>query len=134
MSSGLLGNIRQAFWIHPGQIVNFSLFIDMNYNDQFLIQIKAAKLPIPYQEYRFHNKRRWRVDFMWKSPPVIFEIEGGVFSNGRHVRGIGFSRDCEKYNEATLLGYQLFRVTPEHILSGKALNWLERVIKVKKEE
>lgn len=39
------------------------------------------------------------------------EIEGGVWSRGRHVRGSGFEKDCEKHNEAAALGWSVFRFT-----------------------
>jgi len=54
------------------------------------------------------------------------EVEGAVFVAGRHTRGSGFLADCEKYNEATLLGWSVLRVTDRHIKSGLALDWLQR--------
>lgn len=59
--------------------------------------------------------RRWRFDFAWPAKKVAVEIEGGVFSGGRHTRGYGYQSDCEKYNAATMLGWKLIRLTSKMI-------------------
>lgn len=60
-------------------------------------------------EYHFHPERRWRADFAFVDERVLVEIEGGVWTRGRHTRGRGFVRDCEKYNAATLAGWAVLR-------------------------
>lgn len=67
--------------------------------------------PEPEQEYRFHPTRRWRFDFAWVDARVAVECEGGTWTRGRHTRGGGFEKDCEKYNSATAMGWRVFRVT-----------------------
>ena len=47
-------------------------------------------------EYRFHNSRKWRADFCNPLYKIIVEIDGAVWSNGRHTRGSGFIKDMEK--------------------------------------
>lgn len=64
-------------------------------------------------EFYFHPKRRWRFDYCCPELKIAVEIEGGAFSQGRHTRGVGFIKDMEKYNNATLLGYKLLRFTPD---------------------
>lgn len=64
-------------------------------------------------EYRFHPERRWRFDLASPIAKVAIELEGGVWSGGRHTRGIGFSGDCEKYNTAQLMGWRVFRFTTD---------------------
>jgi hypothetical protein len=73
-------------------------------------------------EYRFAPPRRWRADRAHVGAKVLIEIEGGMFSLvvGRHTRGAGYQKDCEKYNRAAALGWVVFRlatgmVEPEHI-------------------
>ena len=66
-------------------------------------------------EHRFHPKRRFRFDFAFLSRHVAVEIEGGHWSGGRHVRGTGFERDCEKYNLAASFGWVVLRFTPSMI-------------------
>jgi len=69
-------------------------------------------------EYRFHPVRRWKADY--RRGNVLIELEGGIYSGGRHNRATGYRGDCEKYNAATAMGYRVFRlatgmVTPEHV-------------------
>lgn len=71
-----------------------------------------AGLPAPEAEYRFHPTRRWRFDWAFPDQKVALEIEGGVWTGGRHTRGAGYVRDIEKYNHATLAGWRVLRVTP----------------------
>lgn len=70
-----------------------------------------ARTPEPEQEYRFYADRRWRFDFAWPDALVAVECEGGTWTHGRHVRGDGFRKDCEKYNKAAYFGWRVFRVT-----------------------
>jgi len=43
-------------------------------------------------------------------------------------RGAGFEADCEKYNEASLLGWTVLRFTPAMIQSGAAADVLKRAL------
>lgn len=91
-------------------------------------QIRATGLPEPVREYRFAPPRRWRVDFAWPNVALLVEVEGGHWTGGRHTRGAGFDKDCEKYNEAGLLAWRLIRVTSTHIKSGQAVEWIKRAL------
>ena len=59
---------------------------------------------------------------------VALEVDGGTWTQGRHTRGAGYERDCEKRNAATELGWRVYNVTPAMIRSGYALDLLERVL------
>lgn len=65
------------------------------------------------KEYRFHPVRKWRFDFAIPDHRIALEIEGGHWSGGRHVRGVGYRNDCEKYNEAVKLGWRVLRYTTD---------------------
>ncbi len=80
--------------------------------------------PDPTTELMFHPKRKWRLDFAWPTHMIAVEIHGGIHSGGRHTRGRGFVEDRAKMNEATLLGWTVLEVTPEHIKSGQLRAWL----------
>lgn len=62
-------------------------------------------------EHKFHPSRKWRFDLAIPSVKLAVEIEGAVYTNGRHTRGTGFLNDIEKYNEAAMLGWTLLRFT-----------------------
>jgi very-short-patch-repair endonuclease len=100
----------------------------MNLHEQrFLALIRAAGLPEPENEYRFHPVRRWRFDFAWPAHKVAVEIEGGRWVMGRHNHPQGFQNDCIKYNAAALLGWRVFRYTPEML--GDAVAQVEEALK-----
>lgn len=80
-------------------------------------------------EHRFHPKRMWRFDVAIPEIKLAIEVEGGVWIHGRHTRGSGFINDMEKYNSATSLGWRLLRCTPDHLLSSKFFNIVEKTIK-----
>ncbi|MFW6538912.1 hypothetical protein ACOCIZ_19145, partial [Acinetobacter baumannii] len=45
------------------------------------------------QEYKFHSKRKWRADFLITGTKILVEVEGGIWSGGRHTRGKGYIGD-----------------------------------------
>ena len=96
--------------------------------ETFALQLRAEKVPPPYREYRFHPTRRWRFDFAWPAQKVAVEIEGGVFSRGRHTRGSGFVKDCEKYNNAALMGWTVLRFAQPHLKDLSALRFTQRAL------
>ena len=88
-----------------------------------------AGLPSPVCEYGFHPARRCEVDWVFQDgcgKNIAVEVEGGIWSKGRHVRGKGFKSDMEKYNEAAILGWKILRFTPQEITSGVFLDTLKR--------
>jgi very-short-patch-repair endonuclease len=76
---------------------------------------EAAEGPPLQREFRFHEKRKCRADFAYLPGRVLIEIEGGIWVNGRHNRAAGFNADLEKYLEAGLSGWRVFRFGPDQI-------------------
>jgi hypothetical protein len=81
-------------------------------------------------QYKFHSERRWRMDFARPFPQdcitllkinllagVGIELEGGLWAKGGggHNRGSAYERDGEKFLEATLRGWIVFRLNPKQI-------------------
>lgn len=56
---------------------------------------------------------------------IAVEVEGGTWSGGRHTRGDGFEKDCEKYNTAALAGWRVLRFTGAQVQSGIAITVIE---------
>ena len=54
--------------------------------DQFFNWFRLLDLPEPEREYIFAPPRRWRFDFRWPGHMLAVEVEGGVYTNGRHNR------------------------------------------------
>ena len=94
--------------------------------EAFLEQVREAGLPEPEREYRFHPTRKWRFDFAWPEIKVAVEIEGSVWARGRHTRGSGYLGDIEKYNEATALGWRVYRVPAHDVESGAGIYYVSK--------
>lgn len=80
------------------------------------------------QELRFHPERRWRFDLAREDIKLAIEVDGAVWVQGRHTRGAGVEKDCEKLNAAAALGWTVLRVTPGMIQDGRALQQIEAVL------
>lgn len=97
-----------------------------------LDQIRLHGLPepsrhalVPAGELVFAPPRRWRFDLAWPDRLLAVEVDGGVWTQGRHTRGAGFVADCEKLNRAVVLGWRVLRFPGPHIKNGAAI----RVVK-----
>lgn len=88
------------------------------------VMAELVGFPEPKTELLFHPVRKWRFDYAWPLNMIALEIHGGIHSGGRHTRGKGFVEDRVKMNEATLLGWSVIEVTPEHIKTGQMRAWL----------
>ena len=75
-------------------------------------------LPLPEMEFKFHPTRKWRFDFAWPEWKIAVEIEGAVWTQGRHTRGSGFIKDMEKYSYANIMGWCVIRGTPQQLQDG----------------
>jgi len=94
--------------------------------EQILINHKIAGYET---EYVFAKPRRWRFDFAFPSKKIAFEVEGGGWVQGRHNRGPGFDADCQKYNQANLLSWDVYRITGSLMKIGYADEIVKRVFK-----
>lgn len=94
------------------------------------LALHMRSVGIEYErEVRFHPVRKWRFDFAIVDLKIGIECEGlGAPGASRHTANDGFTRDCEKYNAATLLDWAVLRFTWNMIKSGHALNDIERLI------
>lgn len=86
--------------------------------DCFSSACAAWGLPVPEREHLFHPTRKWRFDYAWPGQKVAVEVEGGIYTQGRHTRGKGYADDMEKYNAAALRGWTLLRYTPARLLDA----------------
>jgi len=103
----------KAVGVNPQKVVKPDLF---------------QNLPEPMEEHRFAPPRRWRFDYAWPDKKVALEVEGAVWTQGRHTRGSGFLKDMEKYNCAVLLGWRVIRCTPQTLRSVETRQMLAQLL------
>ena len=85
--------------------------------DALVFQIRAVGLPAPVREHKFPSPTaRWRFDLAWPDRHVAVEVDGGVWTGGRHVTGSGATKDAEKFSNAAALGW---RVLARHARAGR---------------
>lgn len=97
--------------------------------DLFTALVRADLGQECVREYRFHASRRWRFDYALPAHKIALEVEGGVWTGGRHTRAKGFMGDMEKYNTATVMGWRVLRTTPELLCTRSTLNMLREALK-----
>ena len=94
----------------------------MRYNQRVVeAYYRECGLPEPEFEWRFHPDRKWRFDLAWPGHRLALEVEGGVWTGGRHSRGKGMKADMEKYNAATLMGWRVLRCVPDDLCMAKTV-------------
>ncbi len=97
-------------------------------NKLFDAACEAHGIPVPVSEYEFALPRKWRFDYAWGEFDLALEIQGGLFTNGRHVRGAALLKEHEKLNEAACRGWRVLFATPADVESGKVFEWLKRAL------
>ena len=59
---------------------------------------------------------------------LAVEVQGGVWTRGRHSRGAGATRDAEKFSMAAVQGWRVLVVVEAQITSGEAVRWIEQAL------
>lgn len=85
-----------------------------------------------WAEWPFHPTRKWRFDYAFPEYKVAVEIDGGLWTGGRHSGGMGQKKDLEKLNAAAELGWLVLHYTPAERLDGSALLQIFRTIQYRK--
>ena len=103
----------------------------MNYNPKIVIAwFKANGLSEPVAEYRFAPPRKWRFDFAWEVHRLALEVQGGIFTNGRHTRGAALLKEMEKLNTAAAMGYRVLYVVPSELCMPQTVEMVKAAMKV----
>ena len=79
------------------------------------------------REHRFHLTRLWRFDFAIE-PDLAVEVDGGIWTKGRHTRGAGMEADNVKINTAVLAGWRVLRFSTGQVKSGYAIDTIKRAL------
>ncbi len=80
------------------------------------------------KEYKFHPVRKWRFDYAIPAHKIAIEVEGGVWTGGRHTSPKGFLGDMEKYNTATAMGWRVLRTVPDELCTNATLNMIRETM------
>lgn len=104
-----------------------------DYKARFLRDIANAGIPAPTLEVKFHDTRKWRLDFAYPDRRIAIEYQGGNFSGGKggHSSIAGLMRDYEKFTEAALHGWLLILIDAASVRSGQAVEWVRRAMEVR---
>ena len=61
-----------------------------------------------HTEHRFAKPRRFRFDLAHLPTKIAIEIQGSIWTAGRHTRGSGLLNEYTKMNLAAELGWRVF--------------------------
>ena len=75
----------------------------------------SLKVPTAEFEFKFHPSRRWRFDIAWPDYKLAVEVQGGLFTGGRHTQGAALLKEYQKMNAAAVLGWRVLYFVPREI-------------------
>lgn len=81
------------------------------------IELTLKSMNVPFvTELKFMDGRSFRFDIAIQSRMIAIEYEGtfegkGTTGKSRHTTQLGYTQDCEKYNNALCLGWKVLRFT-----------------------
>lgn len=99
--------------------------------ERLAFHLRAEGLGHFKREFKFWTGRKFRFDFAYPEEKLGIEVDGGLYSQGRHTRAKGFEDDCVKLNEAALLGWRVLRFSPGQVSQGRAIATIKRALGVK---
>jgi hypothetical protein len=91
-------------------------------------RLEAAGLPVGEGQYRFVPGRQYRFDRCYPDQKVAVEVQGGIWTGGRHARGSGIAAECVKLSIAAALGWRVLLVTDEMLESGQAVDLIRQAL------
>lgn len=102
--------------------------------DSLRAELDYRRVVAGLPEFRFHAVRRWRFDLAWPWIRVAFELQGGGFTSGRHTRGSGLAKDCEKFSAAAADNWLVLMATHQQAKSAEFVDLLIRTIELRSAE
>lgn len=80
------------------------------------------------KEFQFHPTRRWRFDYAIPAKKVAVEVDGGVWTGGRHINPAGYINDMEKLNTAASMGWLVLRITTDDRFAMKTFELIKNTL------
>lgn len=97
------------------------------HEEALALQLRAAGVEFE-REVVFWPGRRWRFDFAFRAALLAVEVQGGIWTAGRHTTGAGMTAECEKVAHASMAGWRVMPVTGDQVASGQALQWIQAAV------
>jgi len=93
-----------------------------NENEKLLYELLNEAYPGQWvSEHKGIEGRKFRFDCANPEKKIAIEINGGLWTYGRHSRPIGMQQDYIKYNAATVEGWRVLIYTPEMLRNQPGL-------------
>lgn len=118
---------------------------------------EEAGVPGPVFEYKFCADRKWRFDIAWPSAggasdegrvtgdelgkdsgnskrlitphlSLALEVQGGIWTGGRHTRGAALLGEWEKLNAAACAGWRVLFVQPRDLMKRSTVELVKRAL------
>ena len=92
------------------------------------VRLEQHGVPLGVGQHRFVPGRQYRFDRAWPEQRVAVEVQGGIWTGGRHARGSGIAAECVKLSIAAALGWRVLPLTVEMIESGQAVELIRQAL------
>ena len=92
-----------------------------------LLQQKFKDVEV-VREFQFHPTRKWRFDYAMPALKVAVEVDGGVWTGGRHINPTGYINDMEKLNTAASMGWLVLRITTDDRFASKTYDLIKKTV------
>lgn len=102
----------------------------VKYNSDIVTAVYlGAGLPAPVFEYRFHDKRKWRIDIAFPAQRLAVEVQGGIFIQGRHSRGAALLKEWEKLNTLACMGWRVMYCQPKDVCMSHFIEQIKTALR-----
>ena len=103
--------------------------------DLFLKMLQANFKGIEIvKELKFHPTRKWRFDYAFPFLMIAVEVDGGVWTGGRHINPAGYINDMEKLNTAASMGWLVLRITTDDRFCNKTIKMIKDTVAYRRNE
>ena len=99
----------------------------MKYNSEIVVKWFAEHGLTAVPEFQFAAPRKWRFDFVFGNR-VALEVQGGIFSGGRHVRGGALLKEMEKLNAAAVKGWRVLYCIPQNLCMQDTVDLIKEAL------
>ena len=95
-----------------------------------LLQTKFKTVEV-VKEFNFHPHRKWRFDYAFPQKMVAVEVDGGIWTGGRHINPAGYINDMEKLNNAASMGWLVLRITTDDRFACKTYKLIKNTLELR---